>query len=123
MASRCCTDRSIGRVAAAATLALLCVGVAAQAPPQGKPQTPAQRAAERIRALQREAETLVAQESQLLVELRKLELDRQIKVEEIGDIDRKQRETSRQLEDAAARADALRLIAEADRPDVEARLV
>ena len=52
------------------------------------PQTPAKRAAERIRALQREAEALVAQESQLLVELRKLELERQIKVEELTAIER-----------------------------------
>jgi septal ring factor EnvC (AmiA/AmiB activator) len=106
-----------------AVYVLLCAIVVAQAPDQRKPQTPAQRAAERIRALQREAEALVAQESQLLVELRKLELVRQIKVEELTDINRKQGETSHQLEDAAARADALRLIADADRPDVEARLV
>jgi septal ring factor EnvC (AmiA/AmiB activator) len=86
-------------------------------------QTPAERASERIRALQREAEALVAQESQLLVELRKLELERQIKVEEVTSIDRQQQETSRQLNDSAARADALRKIAEADRPDIEARLV
>jgi septal ring factor EnvC (AmiA/AmiB activator) len=97
--------------------------VMAQAPAPRKPQTPAQRAAERIRALQREADSLVAHESQLLVELRKLELERQIKVEEVADIDRRQKETARQLEDAAARAEALKLIAEADRPDVEARLV
>jgi septal ring factor EnvC (AmiA/AmiB activator) len=88
-----------------------------------KPQTPSQRAADRIRSLQREADALVAQESQLLVELRKLEIERQIKIEELGNIERQQKETSRQLADASARADALRLIADADRPDVEARLV
>ena len=87
------------------------------------PQTPAERASERIRALQREAEALVAQESQLLVELRKLELERQIKVEELAALDKQQQDTSRQLNDAAARADALRKIADADRPDIEARLV
>jgi septal ring factor EnvC (AmiA/AmiB activator) len=103
--------------------AVLGAAVMAQTPAPRKPTTPAQRAADRIRALQREAEALVAQESQLLVELRKLELERQIKVEQVADIDRRQRDTSHQLEDAAARADALKLIAEADRPDVEARLV
>jgi septal ring factor EnvC (AmiA/AmiB activator) len=91
--------------------------------PQRRPQTPSERAAERIRALQREAEALVAQESKLLVELRKLELERQIKVEEVGNIERQQKETTRLLTDASARAEALQLIAEADRPDVEARLV
>jgi murein hydrolase activator len=86
-------------------------------------QTPAQRASERIRALQREAEALVAQESQLLVELRKLELERQIKVEELASIEKHQQDTSRQLSEASSRAEALKRIADADRPDVEARLV
>jgi septal ring factor EnvC (AmiA/AmiB activator) len=98
------------------------VTLGAQAPAR-RPQTPAERVNERIKALQREAEALVSQESQLLVELRKLELERQIKVEELSGIERQQRETSHQIEDAAARADALRLIAEADRPDIESRLV
>jgi murein hydrolase activator len=102
---------------------VLCAIALTPSAEQRKPQTPSQRAAERIRALQREAEALVAQESQLLVELRKLELDRQMKVEELTDIERQRRETSRRVEDAAARAEALRLIADADRPDVEARLV
>jgi murein hydrolase activator len=102
---------------------LISAALAAQQPGPGRrPQSPADRAAERIRQLQRDAEALVAQESQLLVELRKLELERQIKIEEIGSIERGQKQTARQLEDAAARASALQLIAEADRPDVEARL-
>jgi murein hydrolase activator len=102
---------------------LIGAALAAQQPAPGRrPQSPADRAAERIRQLQRDAEALVAQESQLLVELRKLELERQIKIEEIGSIERQKKETARLLEDAAARASALQLIAEADRPDVEARL-
>jgi septal ring factor EnvC (AmiA/AmiB activator) len=109
---------------ALATMFVLSTLLAAQAPARGKrPQTPAERASERIRQLQREAEALVAQESQLLVELRKLEIERQIKVEEVTSIERQQKETAHKLEDAAARADALQLIAEADRPDIEARLV
>ena len=96
------------------------LGLAGQDAPARRPQTPAERASERIRALQREAEALVAQESQLLVELRKLELERQIKVEELAALDKQQQDTSRQLNDAAARADALRKIADADRPDIEA---
>jgi septal ring factor EnvC (AmiA/AmiB activator) len=102
---------------------MLSLALAAQDTPARRTPTPAERASERIRALQREAEALVAQESQLLVELRKLELERQIKVEELATIDKHQQDTSRQLNAAGARADALRKIAEADRPDIEARLV
>ncbi len=115
-----------GRRRFSSVLAGLCVlglGVAAQDAPARRAQTPAERANDRIRSLQREAEALVAQESQLLVELRKLELERQIKVEELAAIDKQQQDTSRQLSAASARAEALRKTAEADRPDIEARLV
>ncbi len=102
---------------------MMSLGVAAQDAPARRAQTPAERASDRIRSLQREADALVAQESQLLVELRKLELERQIKVEELAAIDKHQQDTSRQLNAASARAEALRKTAEADRPDIEARLV
>jgi septal ring factor EnvC (AmiA/AmiB activator) len=121
MASRYFSRKAIGK---AALVVALGAGLAAQqAAPGRRPSTPSERAAERIRQLQREAEALVAQESQLLVELRKLELERQIKVEELTNVERQQKETSHQLEDATERAHALQLIAEADRPDVESRLV
>ena len=127
MANRCCPElereHRVARLGIGLLAILLGVALAAQQPPARRPQSPSERAAERIRQLQREAEALVAQESQLLVELRKLELERQIKVEEVANIEREQKETSHQLEDAAERAMALQLIAEADRPDVEARLV
>jgi septal ring factor EnvC (AmiA/AmiB activator) len=93
-----------------------------EAPGRAAP-TGTQRASERIRALQREAEALVTQESQLLVELRKLELERQIKVEEVASVGRQQAETTQRLNESAARAETLKKIADADRPDIEARLV
>ena len=109
-------------LAGVSIVVVLSLTLAAQDGPARRTQTPAERASERIRALQREAEALVAQESQLLVELRKLEIERQIKVEELASIEKQQGQTSRQLSDSAARADALRKIADADRPDIEARL-
>jgi septal ring factor EnvC (AmiA/AmiB activator) len=96
--------------------------LAAQDAPVRRAQTPAERASQRIRALQREAEALVARESQLLVELRKLELERQIKVEELAAIGKERQETTAQLNASAARAEALQKTADADRPDIEARL-
>jgi murein hydrolase activator len=102
---------------------LACISLALVLGTASLAQTPQKRAADRIRALQREAEALASQESQLLVELRKLELERQLKVEELAGIEQQQKETSRKLNEAVTRAEALRRTAEADRPDIEARLV
>ncbi|HEX2457555.1 MAG TPA: peptidoglycan DD-metalloendopeptidase family protein [Vicinamibacterales bacterium] len=82
-----------------------------------------QRAADRIRALQREAEALATQESALLVQLRKLEVERQLKTEELAQIDRDRVETQRKLSDASTRAESLQRRAEAETPEIENRLV
>jgi septal ring factor EnvC (AmiA/AmiB activator) len=89
----------------------------------GRAQTAAERATERLNALRRESETLAAQESRLLVELRKLEVERQIKAEELAQVEGRLKDTQRKLADSTARATQLRRTAEAARPDVEARLV
>ena len=96
----------------------------AAAKPQAAPRTPsaAQRAAERIKALQKEAEALVTQERSLLAELRKLEIDRELRVEEVADVEQQMAATRVALRDAAARADSLKAVAETQRPVVEARL-
>ena len=83
----------------------------------------AKRTAERLRALQREADALAAQERTLLVELRKLELDRQIAVETLGRIERDLAGTEKRLAEAETRAAALAQTAAEQLPDVEARLV
>jgi septal ring factor EnvC (AmiA/AmiB activator) len=118
MAHRCSRTAAAG----VGLVGVLSLALVAQDAPARRGRTQAERATERIRTLQREAEALVAKESQLLVELRKLELDRQIKVEELASIERQQQDTSRQLNDASARADALKKVADSDRPDIEARL-
>jgi septal ring factor EnvC (AmiA/AmiB activator) len=100
----------------------LCLVVSLSAQ-QRRPQTPAERAAARIKVLQQEAEALASQESQLLVELRKLEVERQLKIEELTSVGQQQKDTARKLENATKRAEELKRTAEADRPDIEARLV
>lgn len=129
-------NMNLARTAAAAALAAGCtlgaLGPAAgqTAPPAQAPaQTGAatdqasQRAAERIRALQRESEALVTRERSLLAELRKLEIDRALRVEELGQIDRDMARTQKAIADASARADALRQSADTEGPEVQARLV
>lgn len=106
---------------------LVAVAVAtlvAQSPsPQERAAAASKRAADRIRALQREADDLAARERTLLVELRKLEVERQLKVEELARLEREALETERKLAETAKRLDGLKRNADEQRPDVEARLV
>lgn len=83
----------------------------------------AQRVAERLRALQREADDLASREKTLLVELRQLELQRQIKTSELATIDADLKTAETQMAAAETRAAALSTSTETARPDVEARLV
>lgn len=106
-------------------LVLLLIKVAV---PVGQGQDRAQadaagkRAAERIRGLQAESDALASQEKTLLVELRQLELERQLKIEELTQVERDTRALQATLTATAARADTLRKTVEAQRPDIDKRL-
>jgi murein hydrolase activator len=83
----------------------------------------ARRTEERLRSLQREADALAAQERSLLADLRKLELDRQISIEQLSKVERDRSEVQKKLDEAETKAAALAQTAAAQVPDVEARLV
>jgi len=109
-----------------AVIALFFVSsLAAQAPEQDRAQAEAlsKRATERLAALQKESEALVKQEQTLLVELRKLEVERQIKIEELAGIEREAAGVQQQLQRATERLDALKSDAQRQEPDLERRLV
>jgi septal ring factor EnvC (AmiA/AmiB activator) len=82
-----------------------------------------QRAAERIKALQREAQQLAARERTLLNELRALEVERQLKAAELDQVAREVEETTSELAEKTTRIEELEHMATAQRPGVEARLV
>ena len=107
-------------------LGLAVVHVGAQVPPPSDRErldTASKRTAQRLRALQREADSLAAQERTLLGELRKLEVDRQIAVEKLAQIERDSRDVETRMADAEAKAAVLAEKAAEQLPDVEARLV
>ena len=81
------------------------------------------RATDRVRALQTEADELASRERTLLGEIRRLEIDRQIKTAELAVIDGDLADTTGQLEDTATRIADLEREADEQRPLVEARLV
>ena len=103
------------------------IALAAQQPPAPSPDKAgsdaAQRAAERIRALQRESDALASQEQTILVDLRRLEVERELKTEQLNAIERDLADTRRKLAATITRASSLKDTAETERPIVEARLV
>ena len=111
----------------------IAASLSAQAPASQPPtsaeasarQTEAQakRAADRLAALQHEAEALATQERSLLAELRKLEVDRAIKVGQLEQTERQVAGVRTQLAAATSRTEALQGEADRQRPDVDARLV
>ena len=127
MASRCSESRGT-RVGAAVVLffaALSFSPASAQGPADATAQTQAlqRRAAARLAALQKEAESLARQEQTLLVELRSLEVQREIKVEELAAAERQSADVQAKLANATARAQVLQSTAEQQRPEVEERMV
>ncbi len=76
-----------------------------------------------MRTLQVKADELASREGTLLEEIRQLELDRQIKTEELAAINRDLAATAALLETSASRIAALEREADKQRPLVEARLV
>jgi septal ring factor EnvC (AmiA/AmiB activator) len=107
-------------VGALCALSVLCalgaIGAAQEAPI-------AKRVADRLAALRREADDLAKQEKTILTDLRKLEIQRQIKIEELAAIEKDVQLIRRQIADTTARASALRATAESQEPEVEERLV
>lgn len=108
---------------AAAITALLTVALAAQTTDRQNADALSRRASDRLAALQREAEALAGQERTLLGELRKLEVEREIRIERLSTLEREAATVRGKLATAGARAAALTVEAERQRPDVEARLV
>src|SRR5215470_9711430 len=62
-------------------------GFAQTLPERARTEALARRAAERLQSLQREADRLAADEKTLLGDLRKLDVDRQIRAEELKRVD------------------------------------
>lgn len=110
-------------ILAAAALVIAVVGATGSAMAGVQADAASRRAAERIRALQRESDALASQEKTLLGELRALEVERQLKSEQLATAERDLEAANRRLRDLSARAGALAVSAEAERPGIEARLV
>jgi septal ring factor EnvC (AmiA/AmiB activator) len=133
MASRCSDpsrtwSSTIVRVVvpsvAAMTAALLsAVIVTAQQGDRARTEAMARRAGDRLVALQREADRLAADETTLLNDLRKLEIDRQIKAEQLKQADGEVARIQAEIDSTAKAVTALEATEASERPRLESRLV
>jgi septal ring factor EnvC (AmiA/AmiB activator) len=96
---------------------------AAQQPDRARTEALSRRANERIQALQREADKLTSEERSLLGDLRKLEIDRQIKFEERQQIADQAAQVGAELDANADRTRELEAQETNSRPELRAHLV
>lgn len=111
------------RLATLIVLALIAAATSGAPTAQERPADATRRVADRLAALRKEAASLSTQEKSILNDLRKLELERQIKTEELAGIDAELEQIQQQIADATARAEELRARADQQEPDVAERLV
>jgi septal ring factor EnvC (AmiA/AmiB activator) len=86
------------------------------------PEAMASRAAARIKALQREADSLASRERTLLEDLRKLEVERDLRAEEFSASARELQRIEGEIDDTASRIVTLERAAESQLPDLTARM-
>jgi septal ring factor EnvC (AmiA/AmiB activator) len=97
--------------------------LAAQTPDRARTEALARRATERLQALQREADRLASDERTLIGDVRKLEIERQLRADELKRVDADAKKVQRELDDTVARMAALDASAKAETPELRARLV
>jgi septal ring factor EnvC (AmiA/AmiB activator) len=95
----------------------------AQSADRARAEALARRAGDRLVALQREADRLAADERSVLNDLRKLEVERQIKAEQLKQAGAQVAAVDRDLDAATAKMSALEATEAAERPELRARLV
>ena len=97
--------------------------VGAQQNDRARTEAMARRAGERLQALQREADRLASEERTLIGELRKLEIDRQLRIEELKQIDADIGKATADLNATNARMQALQQSERASLPELRERVV
>ena len=107
----------------ASALMLMSLALQAQPADRARAEALAARASDRLQALQKEADRLAAEERTLLGDLRKLEVDRQIKGEELRQLSADTAQIAGELATNRQRMHDLEQQEAAGRPELRARLV
>ena len=106
-------------------LVIVCVtsAVAAQAPDRARTESQARRVNERLVALQREADALAKEQRSLLGDLRRLEVERDLRTEQLRQIEAEAQTVGLELGNTGNQIAELEEATEASRPVLEARMV
>jgi murein hydrolase activator len=115
-------NRSFEVIGVSAASALIVVA-SAQTPDRARAEALARRAGERLVALQREADRLASEESTLLNQLRKLEVERQIRAEELKRADADVERAQQELDAIIERVTELQASETAEKPQLRTRLI
>jgi septal ring factor EnvC (AmiA/AmiB activator) len=102
---------------------VLCATLLAQQPDRAKTEALARRAGDRLQALRREADELASQEQTVLGDLRKLEVERQMRAVEFKQADAQVQAVTADLASTTARMRELEEKDLAERPGLRGRLV
>jgi murein hydrolase activator len=102
---------------------VLSLAVLAQTPDRARTEALAQRATDRLQVLRKEADRLAADERTLLGDLRKLEIQRQIKAEELRQIVADSAQITAELSSNRRRVEYLEQQETSSRPELRARLI
>src|SRR5262245_16767362 len=94
-----------------------------QVPDRARTEALARRATERLQALQREADRLAADERTLINDVRKLEIERQLKAESLKRVDADAARVQSELDTTTSRMAELEAANEQQTPELKARLV
>jgi murein hydrolase activator len=106
-----------------AAFAFLFARAGAQTPERARTEALARRATERLQALQREADRLASDERTLLGDLRKLEIERQLRAEELKRFAADAGHMQAELNAVTARMDGLQAEVRSQQPELRRRLV
>lgn len=119
-----CSDAGMKPFVAVAVVSVAVSAILlAQQPDRARTEALAARASDRLEALQREADRLASEESSVLNDLQKLEIDRQLKVEELKQIDAQMAKVTADLGATSAHLASLETAEAAARPELRARLI
>src|SRR3954471_3405030 len=109
--------------ACSAFIVVAAVAVGAQAPDRARIEALARRATERLQSLQREADRLALQERSVLGDLRKLEIERELRSAELKRLDADAVQLEGDLAATTERMRALLTAEQRETPELRARLV